>query len=133
MFDYDNDSQGLRQIFIRAWGMVKRSTLGQKNFIPMEPYLRWVRARARDLTMPYLTVGPVIIEGDVPRIIPYLDMPTNIEELRKSWIQLREERDTFEAQYKANEQKVLELTRQLNEERSLNQYLRPKRSRPWEP
>lgn len=56
----------------------------------MEPYLRWVRARARDLTMPYLAVGPVTIEpeveGDVPQIIPYPDMPTNFEELKKSWI-----------------------------------------------
>lgn len=63
----------------------------------MDPYLKWVRARARDLTMPYLVVGPVVIEGDVPLIIPYPDMPTKFEELKKSWIQLREERDTFEA------------------------------------
>lgn len=132
VFDYDDDSQGLRQKFTRAWGKVERSTLGQKNSIPMEPYLRWVRARAHDLTMPYLPVGPVIVEGDAPRIIPYPDMPTNFEELKRSWIQLREERDTFEAQFKDNEHKVLELTKQLNEERSLNQYLRPKRSRPWE-
>ena len=115
VFDYDYDSQSLRQRFIRAWVKVERSTLGQKNSIPMEPYLRWVRARARDLTMPYLAAGPVIVEGDVPRIIPYSDMPTNFEELKRSWIQLREERDTFEAQFKDNEQKVLELTRQLNE------------------
>lgn len=116
--------------------MVKRSTLGQKNSIPMEPYLRWVRAQAHDLTMPYLVVRPVIIEpeveGDGPRIIPYPDMLTNYEELKKSWIRLREERDTFEAQFHANEQKVLELTSQLNKERSLNEYLRPKRSCPWE-
>ena len=28
VFDYDNNSQGLRQRFVRAWGMVKRGTLG---------------------------------------------------------------------------------------------------------
>ncbi|KAI5415908.1 hypothetical protein KIW84_041082 [Lathyrus oleraceus] len=136
VFDYDNDSQGLRQRFVRAWGMVKRSTLGQKNSIHMEPYLRWVRARARELVMPYLVIGPLIVEpeveGGAPQIIPYPDMPTDIEELKRSWIQLREERDTFEAQFCAERKKVLELTSQLNEERRLNAYLRPKRSRPWE-
>ncbi|XP_050912939.1 uncharacterized protein LOC127127723 [Lathyrus oleraceus] len=136
VFDYDNDSQGLRQRFVRAWGMVKRSTLGQKNSIPMEPYLRWVRTRARELVMPYLAVRPLIVEpeaeGGTPQIVPYPDMPTDVEELKKFWIQLREERDTFEAQFCATRKKVLELTGQLNEERRLNTYLRPKRSRPWE-
>ena len=80
----------------------------------MDPYLRWVHAWARDLTMPYLAIGPVIIEGYVPQIIPYPDMPTNVEELRKSWIQLREERDTFESQFQANEKKVLELVAPQN-------------------
>ena len=102
----------------------------------MEPYLRWVRARARELTMPYLAIGPLIVEpkveGGAPQIIPYPDMPTNVEELKKSWIQLKEERDTFETQFGAERKKVLELTSQLNEERRLNAYLRPKRSRPWE-
>ncbi|CAL5200750.1 unnamed protein product [Lathyrus oleraceus] len=136
VFDYDNDSQGLRQRFVRAWGMVKRSNLGKKNSIPMEPYLRWVRARARELVMPYLAVGLLIVESEVEggtsQIIPYPDMPTDVEELKRSWTQLREERDTFEAQFNAERKKVLELTSQLNEERRLNAYLRPKRSRPWE-
>ncbi|KAI5425319.1 hypothetical protein KIW84_031207 [Lathyrus oleraceus] len=48
-----------------TWGMVKRSTLGQKNSIPVEPYLRWVRARARELVMPYLAVEPLIVEPEV--------------------------------------------------------------------
>lgn len=102
----------------------------------MEPYLRWVRARARELVMPYLAVGPLIVEpeveGGTPQIIPYPNMPTDVEELKRSWIQLREERDTFEAQFSAKRKKVHELTSQLNEERRLNAYLRPKRSRPWE-
>ncbi|KAI5396849.1 hypothetical protein KIW84_062901 [Lathyrus oleraceus] len=110
VFNYDNDSQGLRQ--------------------------RWVRARARELVMPYLAVRPLIVEpgveGGTSQIIPYPDMPTDVEELKRSWIQLREERDTFETQFVAERKKVLELTSQLNEERRLNAYLRPKRSRPWE-
>jgi predicted RNase H-like nuclease (RuvC/YqgF family) len=86
--------------------------------------------------MPYLAVGPLIVESEVEggtsQIIPYPDMPTDVEELKRSWTQLREERDTFEAQFNAERKKVLELTSQLNEERRLNAYLRPKRSRPWE-
>ncbi|KAI5447441.1 hypothetical protein KIW84_015048 [Lathyrus oleraceus] len=119
---------------LRQLGYARRD--GQKNSIPMEPYLRWVRARARELVMPYLAVGPLIIEpeveGGTPQIIPYPDMPTDVEELKRSWTQLREERDTFEAQFCAERKKVSELTSQLNEERRLNAYLRPKRSRPWE-
>ena len=45
VFDYDNDNQGYRQRFVRAWRMVNRvdsKTLGHKNSIPLEPYLRWV-------------------------------------------------------------------------------------------
>ena len=44
VFDYENDDQGHRQRFIRAWGMLNKvdsKTLGH-NFIPLEPYLKWV-------------------------------------------------------------------------------------------
>ena len=92
-------------------------TLEQKNYIPLEPYHKWVRARAQNLMMPYPVVLPVIlepvIEGDVSLIILHLDMPTDLEEFQKSWIQLKEERDTFEAQFYASKNKVLELTKQL--------------------
>ena len=47
----------------------------------------------------------------------------------KSWIQLKEEQDTFEANFYASEKKVLELTRQLHEEQNLNTYIAPKRMR----
>ena len=45
VFDYDNNDQGLRQRFIRAWRMLNKvdsKTLGHKNSIPLEPYLKWV-------------------------------------------------------------------------------------------
>ena len=54
-FNYENDAQGYRKRFMRAWGMVHKidiKTLGNKNSIPLEPYLRWVRARAQSLMMP---------------------------------------------------------------------------------
>ena len=139
VFDYEDDPQGHRQRFIRAWSMVNRidsKALGQRNSIPLGPYLRWVRTRARDLVMPYPAVLPVIVEpefeGDVPQVILHPDMPTDLEELQKSWVQLKEERDTFEAQFRAKEQKVLELTKLLHEERNLNAYINVKRKRPWE-
>ena len=65
VFDFDNNDQALRQIFIRAWRMPNKEdsqTLGHKNSIPLEPYLRWVRIRAQILMMPYPSILPVIIE-----------------------------------------------------------------------
>ena len=65
--------------------------------------------------MPYaailLVISEPIVQGDDPRTIFHPDMPTNFEELQKSWIQLKEERDTFETQFYSSEKKVLELTR----------------------
>lgn len=139
VFDYDNDLQGYRQRFIRAWGKVNKvdsKTLEPKYTIPMEPYLRWVRSRAQTLMMPYPAILPVtmepVAEGDTSYIILHPDMPTDMEELQRSWIQLKEQRDTFETHYKASQERILELTKQLHEERNLNSYLNTKRKRPWE-
>ena len=99
----------------------------------MEPYLKWVRAQAQSLMMSYPHVLPVIKEpvneGEVPYTILHPDMPTSWEEMQKSWIQLKEERNTFEASFYASEKKVLELTRRLHEQESLNTYIVPKRMR----
>ena len=76
IFDYENDDQDYRQRFIRAWRMLNKvdsKTLGHKNSIPLEPYPKWVRARAQKLVMPYPSILPVImepvVEGDVPYTI----------------------------------------------------------------
>ena len=67
---------------------VDSKILGHKNSIPLEPYLKWVRARAQRLRMPYEAIIPIIMEpvaeGDTPYIVLHLDMPTNFEELQKS-------------------------------------------------
>ena len=91
VFDYSNDLQGYHQRFIRAWGMVKKTdskTLGHKNSIPLDPYLKWVRTRAQSLVMPYSAILPIIMEpvaeGHVPNTVLYPDMPTDFEELHKS-------------------------------------------------
>ena len=112
---------------------VDNKTLGHKNSIPLVPYPKWVRTRAQSLMMPYPSILPVIIEpvkeGEVPYIILHPNTPTSLKDLQRGWIQLKGERDTFEAQFYANEKKVLELTKKLHEERSLNAYIAPKRMR----
>ena len=70
--------------------------------------------------MPYPSILPVIMEPNAEEEVPYTvlhrNMPTSLEYLQKGWIQLKEERDTFDAQCYASEKKVLELTKQLHEE-----------------
>ena len=90
VFDYESDNQGHRQRFIRAWMMLNKvdsKTLGHNNSIPLEPYLKWVRACAQSLMMPYPSILPVIIElvvkGDVPYTILHPDMPTSLEDLQR--------------------------------------------------
>ena len=136
VFDYNNDDQGLRQRFIRSWRMLNKvdsKTLGHKNSIPLKPYLKWVRTCAQSLMIPYPSIIPVIIEpvkeGEVPYTILHPDMTTSLEDLQRDWIHLKGERVTFEAQFYASEKKVLELTRLLQEERTLNAYIAPKRMR----
>ena len=93
VFDCDNHAPGRPQRFIRAWRMpnkVDSKTLGHKNSIPLEPYLKWVRTRAQIIMMPYPSILQVIIEpvkeGEVPYTLLHPDMPTLLEELQKSWI-----------------------------------------------
>ena len=71
--------------------MVKKTytkTLGHKNSIPWEPYLKWVRSRAQNLMMPFTAVLLVVIEpvarGDEPYTILHPEMPTNFEDLKRS-------------------------------------------------
>ena len=73
-----------------------------------------------------------VAEGDTPYVVFHPDMPTDFEELQKSWIQLKKERDTFETQFYASEEKVLDLTRLLHEERSINAYIAQKKMCRWE-
>ena len=64
----------------------------------MEPYLQWVRTHAQNHMMPYIAILPVILkpitEGDVPYTVLHPDMPIDLEELQRSWIQLKKEQDT---------------------------------------
>ena len=90
MFNYEDDVQEYRQMITRARRMVNKvdsRNLGHKNSIPLEPYLRWVRARDKSFVMPYPSIHPVIIEpiveGDVPYTVLHPDMPTSLEELQK--------------------------------------------------
>ena len=103
VFYFQGDSDEQRHRFIRAWDRVHRSDpheLGAKTSLPMEPYLRWVRIRAQKLGMPYEVVLPVIVEvadeEGVPPTILHPYMPTDIGALKRSWMQLREERELHE-------------------------------------
>ena len=74
---------------------VDSKTLGHNNSIPLESYLKWVRARVQSLMMPYPAILLIAMEpvakGDVPYIVIHPNMPTNLEELQRSWIQLKGE------------------------------------------
>ena len=102
----------------------------------MEPYLRWVRARAQKLGMSYEVVLPGIVEHadeeGVPHTVIHPYMPTDIGALNRSWMQLREERDTYREKYHEQERKILKLTRQLENEKVLNDYVSTNVKRPWE-
>ena len=79
--------------------------------------------------LPLLVIIEPVKEGEVPYTLLHPNMPTSLEDLQRSWIQLKGERDTFEAQFYASKKKVLELTRLLHEEQTLNTYIAPKRMR----
>ena len=122
-------------MFIRAWDRVNKSDpheLGMKTSLPMQPYLQWVRARAQKLGMPYEVVLLVIVEEGVPYTVIHPYMPTDLGALKRSWIQLKEERDTYREKYHEQERKILKLTRQLENERTINDYVSTKGKRPWD-
>ena len=45
---------------------------------------------------------------------------------------VKEERDTYREKYHEKERKILKLTRQLENERTINDYVSTKRKRPWD-
>ncbi|XP_058767093.1 uncharacterized protein LOC131640724 [Vicia villosa] len=84
-----DDPQNYRRSFIRAWEKVYKydsKELGQKNSIPLEPYLRWVRIRAQKCIMPYPAVRPVIIEpefeGDAPQAKKMNPLEQSVKDLQ---------------------------------------------------
>ena len=62
---------------------IDSKTLGQKNSIPLEPYIRWVRPRAQNIMMSYPAVLQVIMEPVAGEYIPYTilhpDMPLTLK------------------------------------------------------
>ena len=84
--------------------------------------------------MPYEAVLPIIVEvadeeGVSPTILhPY--MPTDIGAFKRFWMQLREERDTYREKYHEQEQKIQKLTRQLENEQIINDYVSTKGKQP---
>ena len=74
--------------------------------------------------MPYEAVRPVTLEvankEGVPPTILQPHMPTDIGTLKRSWMQLREERDSYRERFNEQEQKIQKLTRQLENEQILD-------------
>ena len=86
--------------------------------------------------MPYEAVFPVIVEHTneegVPYTMLYPYMPTDLGVLKRSWIYLKEERDTYREKYHEKERKILKLTRQLENERTINDHVSMNGKRPWD-
>ena len=80
--------------------------------------------------MSYEAILPVIVEHTDEEGVPYTVlhpyMPTDLGEFKRSWIQLKEERDTYREKYHWQERKILKLTRQLENERTINDYVSTK-------
>ena len=74
---------------------VDSKTLEHENSIPLEPYLKSVQTRAQSQVMPYPSMLPVIMEpvaeADTPYTLLHPSMLTTLEELQRSWIQLKGE------------------------------------------
>ena len=86
--------------------------------------------------MPYEAVRPVILEypdkdGAPPTVLPP-QIPTDYETLKRYWSQLREERDSYREKFNEQELKIQKLTKQLENERALNDYIRTEKRRPWD-
>ena len=105
-FEFQADSDKLRHGFIKAWDRIHKADpheLGPKTSLPMEPYCIWVRIRAQKLGMPYEAVRHIILEfpdedGVPPTVLPP-QIPTDYETLKRSWSQLREERDSYREKF----------------------------------
>ena len=86
--------------------------------------------------MSYEAVLPIIVEvadeEGVPPTILHPYMPTDIGALKRSCMQLREERDTYQEKYHEQEQKIQKLTRKLEREKIINDYVSTKGKQPWE-
>ena len=138
-FEFQVDSDELCRRFIKAWDKVHKADpqeLGPKTSLPMEAYYKWVRIRAQKLGMPYEAVIPITLEvadkDEVPPTVLHPQIPTDIGTLKRSWMQLRDERDSYREKFNEQEQKIQKLTRQLENERILNDYVRTDKKRPWE-
>ena len=134
-FEFQVDSDELRRRFIKAWEKVHKADpqeLGPKTSLPMEAYYKWFRIRSQKLVMPYEAVRPVILEcPDKDGVLPP-QIPTDYETLKRSWSQLQEELDSYREKSKEQESKIPKLTKQLENERALNAYIRTEKKRPWD-
>ena len=70
-------------------------------------------------------------DGVPPTVLPP-QISTDVDTLKRSWAQLQEERDFYREKFNEQERKIQRLTRQLENERILNDYVRTDKKSSWE-
>ena len=70
-------------------------------------------------------------DGIPPTALPP-QIPTDVDTLKRSWVQLQEDRDSYREKFNDQEPKIQTLTTPLENERTLNNYICTEKRRPWE-
>lgn len=102
------DRKGLKEKIIHAWRNVDRKgkdELGSKDYAALEPYTRWVQARAAKIRMPYPPKEPMFLKFMGPIPIPVEDL----KGLQVVLAQMKQERDAWESKFHVSNVERLEL------------------------
>ncbi|XP_058726189.1 uncharacterized protein LOC131597512 [Vicia villosa] len=124
------DKPGKKKLFIRAWSKVKKvgtRELGLRNYIPSDPYFRWIYDRVVEYGMPYPSDIPVVprVTPPVIPVEPYVLAPN--EDLAATIASLRREKDDLERRPRDVEAKKAVLVANAKERDSMLDFF----SRKW--
>ena len=109
--------------------MLPWSLLISANIIIENSLILQLPSQPMDLL--FLLVEIANEEGVLPTTLhPY--MPTDIGALKRTWMQLRDERDSYREKFNKQEQKIQKLTKHLENEWILNDYVCTEKKRLWE-
>ncbi|XP_058768965.1 uncharacterized protein LOC131642763 [Vicia villosa] len=131
-FSYNSNKAKKRDLFIKAWSKVKKvgaKDIGRRNYMPWDPYFRWVYDRVMEFGMPYPSDTPIVPRIAPPAVTvafePYV--PTPNEDLVATVNQLKRERDDFERRLLKAEAEKKVMTQDAKERETLLDYF----SRKW--
>ncbi|CAI8613946.1 unnamed protein product [Vicia faba] len=129
-------------VAMKCFHWMKKKTDGKRGVMPLKldmlktyDRLEWCFVVEVLSSMGFLVYMANLIKKKNEILTPTIlhpHMPTDIGALKRSWMQLREERDTYREKYHEQERKILKLTRQLENEKVLNDYVSTGGKRPWE-